>query len=188
MTQQTNARTRGITLGIFGPEMKHCKFCSSCRFCFADLCFDREFASQVRVCDQYVVDISRLLRLQFSHSRLATELQSIQFMYCTEEIIILHLISLAFPLKFYCKPVVSCCITHVIQTPRLYHKFAILSNNAPRAPANESDVPSATTPKKLSCPGTFKGLGNPTRSLTHSTTPRHCKIPARKASSSAASD
>ena len=41
------------------------------------------------------------------------------------------------------------------------------------SPASESDVPSATTPWKLSFPGTSSGLGNPTRSLTHSTTPRH---------------
>ena len=38
---------------------------------------------------------------------------------------------------------------------------------------------------KLSCPGTHKGRGSPTRSLMHSTTPRHCTIPALRTNSSA---
>ena len=38
---------------------------------------------------------------------------------------------------------------------------------------------------KLSCPGTHKGRGSPTRSLMHSTTPRHCTIPALRNNSSA---
>ena len=46
------------------------------------------------------------------------------------------------------------------------------------APANESDVPSATTPAKSERPGASSGRGKPTRSLMHSTTPRHCAMPA----------
>ena len=55
----------------------------------------------------------------------------------------------------------------------------------PFPPAKESEVPSAITPMKLSCPGTHKGRGSPTRSLMHSTTPRHCTIPALRTNSSA---
>ena len=67
--------------------------------------------------------------------------------------------------------------------PQKTHKLSKSFCLAP--PAKESEVPSATTPMKLSCPGTHKGRGSPTRSLMHSTTPRHCTIPALRTNSSA---